>query len=104
MMQESGGQGTDPMQCSECGFNTRYPHYPNGITDPEYSIDVGIQNLADCLHLSDVESPIDLAVVVTPPPMLFMDAETTLPQIEKIAVINSMPRPTATFASTKRMK
>ena len=60
MMQESGGQGTDPMQCSECGFNTRYPHYPNGITDPEYSIDVGIQNLADCLHLSGVESPIDL--------------------------------------------
>ena len=60
MMQESGGQGTDPMQCSECGFNTRYPHYPNGITDPEYSIDVGIQNLADCLQLSSVESPIDL--------------------------------------------
>ena len=60
MMQESGGQGADPMQCSECGFNTRYPHYPNGITDPEYSIDVGIQNLADCLHLSGVESPIDL--------------------------------------------
>lgn len=60
MMQESGGQGTDPMQCSECGFNTRYPHYPNGITDPEYSIDVGIQNLADCMHLSGVESPIDL--------------------------------------------
>ncbi len=60
MMQESGGQGTDPMQCSECGFNTRYPHYPNGITDPEYSIDVGSQNLADCLHLSGVESPIDL--------------------------------------------
>lgn len=60
MMQESGGQGADPMQCSECGFNTRYPHYPNGITDPEYSIDVGIQNLADCMHLSGVESPIDL--------------------------------------------
>ena len=60
MMQESGGRGNDPMQCSECGFNTRYPHYPNGITDPEYSIDVGIQNLADCLHLSGVESPIDL--------------------------------------------
>jgi hypothetical protein len=60
MMQESGGQGSDPMQCSECGFNTRYPHCPGGITDPEYSIDVGIQNLADCLRLSGVESPIDL--------------------------------------------
>ena len=60
MMQESGGRGTDPMQCSECGFNTQYPHSPGGITDPEYSIDVGIQNLADCLRLSGVESPIDL--------------------------------------------
>ena len=60
MMQESGGHGSDPMQCSECGFNTRYPHYPNGITDPEYSVDVGIQNLADCLRLANAESPIDL--------------------------------------------
>ncbi len=60
MMQESGGRGTDPMQCSECGFNPQYPHSPGGITDPEYSIDVGIQNLADCLRLSGVESPIDL--------------------------------------------
>ena len=59
MMQESGGRGTDPMQCSECGFNTRYPHAPNSITDPDYSVDVGIQNLADCLRLANVESPID---------------------------------------------
>ena len=59
MMQESGGQGTDPMQCSECGFNTRYPHAPNSITDPEYSVNVGIQNLADCLRLANAESPID---------------------------------------------
>ena len=26
MMQESGGQGLDPMQASECSFNTRYLH------------------------------------------------------------------------------
>ena len=26
MMQESGGRGSDPMQCSECNFNTLYPH------------------------------------------------------------------------------
>ncbi len=44
------------------------------------------------------------AVVMIPQPMLFMDADTTLPQMEKIAVISSMPRPTATFAGTKRMK
>ncbi len=46
MMQESGGRGLDPMQASECGFNTRYPRVPNGITDPVYSIDVGVQNWA----------------------------------------------------------
>ena len=60
MMQESGGRGTDPMQCSECGFNTRYPHAPNSITDPEYSIDVGVHTLADVLNMAGVESPIDL--------------------------------------------
>ena len=60
MMQESGGQGSDPMQASECGYNTRYPNTPNGITDPEYSIDVGIQNLAACLREADVESPVDM--------------------------------------------
>lgn len=60
MMQESGGQGTDPMQASECGYNTRYSNTPNGITDPEYSIDVGIQNLAACLREAGVESPVDM--------------------------------------------
>lgn len=60
MMQESGGQGTDPMQCSESGYNTRYPHAPNSITDPEYSIDVGVHTLADILNMAGVESPIDL--------------------------------------------
>lgn len=61
MMQESGGQGSDTMQCSESGYNTRYPHSPNSITDPEYSIDVGIQALANALQMASVESPIDLA-------------------------------------------
>lgn len=60
MMQESGGQGSDPMQASECGYNTRYPNTPNGITDPEYSINVGIQNLAACLNAAEVENPIDM--------------------------------------------
>ena len=60
MMQESGGQGTDPMQASESGYNTRYPHAPNSITDPEYSIDVGVHTLADVLNMAGVESPIDL--------------------------------------------
>ena len=60
MMQESGGRGNDPMQASECGYNTQYPRTPGGITDPDYSIAVGIQNLADCLQTAEVESPIDL--------------------------------------------
>ena len=60
MMQESGGRGSDPMQASECGYNTQYPRTPGGITDSEYSIAVGIQNLADCLQTAGAESPIDL--------------------------------------------
>lgn len=63
MMQESGGRGNDPMQCSECNFNTLYPHIPGGITDPEYSINVGIQNLADCLQIAQCESPMDMDAV-----------------------------------------
>lgn len=41
MMQESGGKGNNPMQASESGYNTKYPRVPNGITDSEYSIEVG---------------------------------------------------------------
>lgn len=57
MMQESGGRGGDPMQCSECGYNDQYP---GGITDPEYSINIGIRYLADCLNAAGVTSPMDL--------------------------------------------
>ena len=60
MMQESGGQGLDPMQASESGYNTRYPRTPNAITDPEYSIDVGVQTVADSLRQAEVESPVDM--------------------------------------------
>jgi len=60
MMTESGGKGKDPMQSAESGYNTRYPRKPNGITDPEYSIDVGVQSLAAVLKAAKVESPLDL--------------------------------------------
>ncbi len=63
MMLESGGHGTDPMQCSECPFNTLYPNTPCSITDPEYSINVGIQNLADCLHIAQSEGPLDIDAI-----------------------------------------
>lgn len=60
MMQESGGRGLDPMQSSEGGFNTRYPREPNGITDPEYSIQCGVQELKSCLVSAGVENPLDM--------------------------------------------
>ncbi len=60
MMQESGGQGSDPMQSSESGYNTRYPREPNGIADPEYSIECGVQTLKDCLQSAGVENPVDM--------------------------------------------
>ncbi len=60
MMQESGGQGNDPMQSSEGSFNTKYPKKPNGITDPEYSIDCGVQEIKSCLTSAEVKSPVDM--------------------------------------------
>lgn len=60
MMQESGGRGSDPMQASECAFNIKYPKTPGGITDPEYSINIGIQNLADCLSQAGTKDPADI--------------------------------------------
>ncbi|GFI08609.1 hypothetical protein IMSAGC007_01057 [Lachnospiraceae bacterium] len=60
MMQESGGKGSDPMQAAEGSFNKKYPHEPNGIKDPEYSIECGVQELKAALVLAEVESPIDM--------------------------------------------
>ena len=59
MMQESGGKGSDPMQSSECGFNKKYHNKPNGITDAKYSIEVGVQDFADCLKKAKTENPDD---------------------------------------------
>lgn len=60
MMQESGGKGTDPMQCSESPYNKKYSHAPNSIKDPEYSINCGVHYLADCLKQAQCKSPIDM--------------------------------------------
>ena len=60
MMQESGGRGLDPMQAAEGSFNTRYPQEPNGIQDPEYSIQCGVQELKAALISAEVENPIDM--------------------------------------------
>lgn len=60
MMQESGGRGLDVMQAAEGSFNTKYPHKPNGITDPEYSIECGIQELKYALEKAVCTGPTDL--------------------------------------------
>ena len=60
MMLESGGRGLDPMQCSEGSFNTKYPKQPNGITDPEYSISCGVQEIKSCLERAGVKNPLDM--------------------------------------------
>ena len=60
MMQESGGRGTDPMQCSESPYNTRFSHTPGSITDPDYSIEVGVQTFADCISQAGCSSPQDM--------------------------------------------
>lgn len=60
MMQESGGLGLDPMQSSEGAFNTRFPRQPNGITDPAYSIECGVQEIKACLVSAEVETPVDM--------------------------------------------
>lgn len=61
MTQESHGKGTDPMQCSESGYNTRYPRQPGAIQAPEYSIEIGVQTFADCLKQAGCNSPSDIS-------------------------------------------
>lgn len=60
MIQENGGKGNDPMQSSECSFNEKYSKKHNGITDPDYSIKVGIQYLAECLKRAKVNDSSDM--------------------------------------------
>ena len=60
MMQESGGRGSDPMQASECPYNTQYPNTPGAIQDADYSIKVGVQYYADCVREAGCESPQDM--------------------------------------------
>lgn len=61
MQLESRGEGGDPMQCSECPYNLKYPNKRGGITDPEYSIKIGVQYLASCLRAADCKSPQDIS-------------------------------------------
>lgn len=63
MMAESGGRGTDVMQCSECPYNEKYSNKPNSITDVDYSIEIGIKYFAECLKQAECNSPSDMARV-----------------------------------------
>ena len=60
MMQESHGRGNDPMQASEGKYNTRFEHQPHSITDPRYSIECGIHQLADDIKLAGCKGPTDI--------------------------------------------
>lgn len=61
---ESGGEADelehDPMQASECGYNEKFPRKSNGITDPEYSIQCGIQYARDAFIKFGVTGPDDI--------------------------------------------
>ena len=56
MMVESKELGDDPMDSTDYELNTLYP---DGITDPEYSIKIDIQYLANCLDKANVNSSND---------------------------------------------
>ena len=60
MMQESSGNGPDVLQSSEGAYNTRYPQVPGGITDVDYSIECGIQELKYSMEKAGVKSPTDI--------------------------------------------
>ena len=45
---------------SESPYNTRFPHTPGSITDPDYSIEVGVQTFADCISQAGCSSPQDM--------------------------------------------
>lgn len=59
MQQESAGTVPDVMQASESPFNTWYANSPNSITDPDYSIRVGVETFAYCLDEAKCSSPRD---------------------------------------------
>ena len=59
IQQESGGISVDVMQSSESAYNTHYTKVSNGITDPDYSIYCGVQELKEALTKAGVTGPND---------------------------------------------
>lgn len=60
IQQESGGTLIDVMQSAEGAYNTKYPKVMNGITDSDYSIWCGVQELKHSLELAEVQGPNDI--------------------------------------------
>ena len=58
MQQETGGNGSDVMQSSNCGYNLLYRG--KTIPDPYYSIDCGVQYIRDALSNSHPENIDDI--------------------------------------------
>lgn len=56
---ETNGNGTDPMQASECNYNTEYANSPNAIKDAEYSCRCGVQYMRDALIKFEVKNAED---------------------------------------------
>jgi hypothetical protein len=48
------------MEATKGSFNIKYPRQPNGITDPEYSISFGVQEIKSCLERAGVKNPLDM--------------------------------------------
>lgn len=57
---ESSGIGTDPMQASECGYNTKYSRSPGAIKDSVYSCECGVQYARDAFIKFGVTGPDDM--------------------------------------------
>jgi len=58
MMQESRGEGTDPMQASGSYYNEKYAGAT--IEDPDYSIKTGVQELSVAIAAAKVRRPDDV--------------------------------------------
>ena len=48
------------MEATKGSFNIKYSRQPNGITDPEYSISCGVQEIKSCLERAGVKNPLDM--------------------------------------------
>lgn len=59
MQASTSGVGTDVMNAGEFEYNTDYPKQRGMITDPDYSIQCGVQEFKKLLELAGVTSPSD---------------------------------------------